>query len=281
MTIRPFLPLGLAAVIALPLAASADPLSIFQPTQVRAVSVTPSDVKAMRALPPLDAFGALRGTRVPGVDEVGSAQEAAQDAGYALRLPANVPAAFGSNVHYQVTQRARTTFTFDGAKAAAWARTNKVTLHPLPPGLDGTTFTATLAPIAIVTYGVPPRNERHERGVRRTQFLAVMQAPLPSVTSSGASLQTLATWFAAQPGVPKDLVAQIQALGDPTQTLPIPVRFDKQTATPVDVDGVHGLAIGDQTGIGSAIVWMKDGKLFALGGTLTQTDAVALANALK
>ncbi len=117
--------------------------------------------------------------------------------------------------------------------------------------------------------------------MRRGTFLAVVQAPVPTVTSSGATLQTLADWFAAQPGVPKHLVAQIKAIGDPTQTLPIPVRFDKQTATKVTVDGVQGLAIGDETGIGSAVVWTKDGKLYAVGGTLTQSQVLALADSLK
>ena len=271
----------LCAAFTIPLAAHADPLSVFQPTQVRAISVTPADAQALRALPPLEAFGTVRGTRSPGLDEVASASEAAQDAGFALRLPANVPAALAQAVHYQVTQRARTSFTFDQAKAAQWARRNNVVLHPLPAGLDGATYTATLKPVAIVTYGAPPRTHKSERGARRGNFLAVVQAPVPTVTSSGATLQALADWFAAQPGVSKHLVAQIKAIGDPTQTLPIPIRFDKQTAAKITVDGVQGLAIGDETGIGSAIVWTKDGKLYAVGGTLTQSQVLALADSLK
>lgn len=224
----------------------------------------------------------VRGTRSPGLDEVGSADEAAQDAGYALRLPPTVPASVGKDVHYQVTQRARTAFTFDQNKASAWAREHKVTLQPLPSGLDGATYTATLQPVAIVTYGAPQRGRSAKhRAPRRGTFLAVVQAPVPAVTSNGASLQTLANWFASQPGVPPHLVAQIKAIGDPTQTLPIPIRFDRQTATAIAVDGVRGLAIGDETGIGSAIVWTKNGKLYAVGGTFAQSQVLALANALK
>jgi len=282
MKISPIIPLALAAALVLPLAAAtADPLSVFQPAHVRAVSVTPADAKALHAFPPLEAFGTVRGTRSPGLDEVASASEAAQDAGYALRLPATVPASLGGDAHYQVTQRARTSFTFDQAKATAWARAHKVALRRLPAGLDGATYTATLRPVTLVTYGTPPRTHRSEHGVRRGTFLAIVQAPVPTVTSSGASLQTLADWFSAQPGVPPHLVAQIKAIGDPSQTLPIPIQFDKQTATKIEVDGVQGLAIGDETGIGSAIVWTKDGRLYAVGGTLTQSAVLALANSLK
>lgn len=281
MNLLPIVPLGLAAALTVPLAgAAADPLSVFQPTHVRAISVTPADAHALKSFPPLEAFGTVRGTRSPGLDEFASASEAAADAGYALRLPATVPAAMGKAPHYQVTQRARTSFTFEQAKATQWARDHKVALHPLPAGLNGATYTATLQPVTLVTYGTPP-GRRHGHGARRTSFLAIVQAPVPSVTSSGASLQTLADWFAAQPGVSPNLVAQIKAIGDPTQTLPIPIRFDKQSATKVSVDGVEGLSIGDETGIGSAIVWLKDGRLFAVGGTVTQSAALALANSLK
>ncbi|MBV8299658.1 MAG: hypothetical protein JO083_08980 [Candidatus Eremiobacteraeota bacterium] len=277
---RPFVPLALAALLAAPLAAHADPLSVFQPAQVRAVSVSPADVRAIRSLPPLEAFGTVSGTRVPGVDEVTSASEAARDAGYALRLPAAVPGALAKDVHYEVTQRARTSFTFSQAKAAAWARDHKVALHPLPGGLDGATYTATLRPIAVVTYGkLPHKRTRHAPPA--SSFLAVVQAPLPTITSSGAPLRALTDWFAAQPGISPRLVAQIKALGDPAQTLPIPVRFNEQTAAKISVDGVQGLAIGDETGIGTAIVWTKDGKLYAVAGTFPQSEVLALANGLK
>jgi hypothetical protein len=280
MKIRPFVPLGLAAALIVPLAAHADPLSVFQPTQVRAVSVSPTDVRAIRSLPPLEAFGTVRGTRVPGVDEVGSASEAAQNAGYALRLPATVPGALAKDAHYQVTQRARTAFTFSQSKAAAWAREHKVALHPLPSGLDGATYTATLQPIAVVTYGTMPR-KRIKHGPRASSFLTVIQAPVPTVTSSGPPLRALTGWFASQPGISPRLVAQIKAIGDPSQTLPIPVRFNEQTAAKIAVDGVQGLAIGDETGIGTAIVWTKDGKLYAVAGTFPQSEVLALANDLK
>ena len=273
--------LTLIASLAACAAAAADPLSIFQPTQVRAISVSPADARALRALPPLEAFGTLLGTRSPAVDEVASARDAAASAGFALRLPATLPQGIPHEAHYDVTQRAHTTFTFSEAKAAAWAREHKVALHPLPAKLSGTTYSATLQPVAIVTYGTQPRGRRGDRGARRGNFLAVVQATLPTVTTDGASLQTLAQWFAAQPGIPPHLAAQVRAIGDPSQTLPIPVRFDKQSATQVDVDGVRGLAIGDETGIGSAVAWTKNGKLYAVGGTLAQSALLAVANDLR
>jgi hypothetical protein len=278
---RRLLSLALAAGLLVPAAAPADPLSVFQPTRVRPISITPADERALRALPPLDAFGTLRGTRSPGFDEWSSATEAARAAGHRLRLPSHVPVSVAGTVRYEVTQTARTTFTFSAAKAAAWAKDQKIALASFPAGLDGTTYTATVAPVAIVTYGTPPRRGAHERGVRRGAFLTVVQARVPRIVARGASLETLVAWFTRQPGISPALAAQVRAIGDPTQTLPIPVRFDRNTAQSVAVDGVQGLAIGDETGIGSAIVWTKDGTLYAVGGTFAQSSLVALAGELR
>jgi hypothetical protein len=264
-----------------PPAAQADPLAIFQPTVVRAVSVTSADAKAFAALPPLDAFGTVSGSRTPVVVDVGSAQLASAEAGFPLRLPANVADPLQGKVRYQVTKPVRTSFTFSATKAAAWARAHDVALAPLPAGLDGTTYTVTIEPLALVTYGAAPARAQRAHGVRRASFLTVVQAPVPTIASNGAPLQALSGWFSAQPGIPAHLAAQVRAIGDPTQTLPIPVRFDRQTASDVTVDGVRGLAIGDETGIGSAIVWIKGSTLFAVGGTLTQSGALAVANDLK
>jgi len=271
-----------AGVAALgPIAAHADPLSVFQPKAVRAISVTPAEVKTLQGLPPLEAFGVVRGTRTPGVEEVASAADVRAGTGFAPRLPANVDSSLRKMVRYEVTTRVRTSFTFSAAKAEAWASEHKMKLQPIPAGLDGSTYTATIDPFALVTYGASPRGPRHARKMPRSPFVAVMQAHVPTISSTGAPLETLARWFSTQPGIPPQLAAQVRAIGDPTQTLPIPVRFDKQTAADVTVDGVKGLAIGDETGIGSAIVWMKDGKMYAVGGTLTQSGALAIANDLQ
>jgi hypothetical protein len=269
------------AALALPSGTRADPLSVFQPKTVRTVSVRPVDLLALRALPPLDEFGTVRTEGSVGADQPLSAAVASRDAGYALRLPATLPPSLPNEPRYHVTRRSRSSFTFSKTKAAAWARQHNVPLHPLPAGLDGTTYTVTLQPITAVTYGTAPwaRDEQHRTAT--ASFLGLVQSPLPQIASTGAPLRALTGWFAAQPGISKRLAAQIQALGDPAQTLPIPIRFNEQTASKIAVDGVEGLAIGDETGIGSVVVWTKDGRFYAIAGSLPQSDLLALANDLK
>ena len=44
---------------------------------------------------------------------------------------------------------------------------------------------------------------------------------------------------------------------------------------------MQGLAIGDETGIGTAIVWTKGGTFYAVAGSFPQSEVLALANDLK
>ena len=73
----------------------------------------------------------------------------------------------------------------------------------------------------------------------------------------------------------------IRSLGDPTRTVPFPIPVDRAHEQDVTVQGVHGLAIGDNTGIGSFVIWEKDGLYYGVGGTLTQDQVLNIANSLR
>ena len=53
------------------------------------------------------------------------------------------------------------------------------------------------------------------------------------------------------------------------------------TSSKVTVQGVTGVALGDNTGVGSAVIWVKNGVVYAVAGTIKQTDAIDIANNLK
>ena len=78
----------------------------------------------------------------------------------------------------------------------------------------------------------------------------------------------------------KELQAALKAIGDPTSTLIIPVPIQYATSTSVTVQGVKGVAVGDNTGLGSGVIWIK-GHVFAVVGPLKQIEVVKIANGLK
>jgi hypothetical protein len=59
----------------------------------------------------------------------------------------------------------------------------------------------------------------------------------------------------------------------------VPVEYG--SSTQVTVQGVPGVALGDNTGVGSAVVWVKGGYVYAVGGSVKQSDALNIANNLK
>jgi hypothetical protein len=75
------------------------------------------------------------------------------------------------------------------------------------------------------------------------------------------------------------MAAEIEALSE--GALPIPFRPDRQHAQNVIVQGVRGLAIGDNTGLGAGVVWEKNGVLYGVAGTLSESDVLAFANGLR
>ncbi|HEY5426144.1 MAG TPA: hypothetical protein VIJ77_06290, partial [Candidatus Tumulicola sp.] len=83
------------------------------------------------------------------------------------------------------------------------------------------------------------------------------------------------------PNVPAGVAARLRAIADPAHTLPIPYEFDKQTATPVAVDGVSGLAIGDESRFGAGVLWVKGGLVYVVAGQMKESEAIALANSVR
>ena len=76
------------------------------------------------------------------------------------------------------------------------------------------------------------------------------------------------------------LAAQIRAIKDPSSTLPVPIPVDMATSKKVTVQGVEGIFVGDSTGLGSAVIWQKDGIVYGVAGTLTEQQVLAVANSL-
>jgi len=104
---------------------------------------------------------------------------------------------------------------------------------------------------------------------------------VPTVQSSGVSVRQLEDYLLQQPGISPELAAQIRALGNPSQTLPIPIPVNMANSHPARVQGMPGVVIGDSSGLGSAVVWVKDGVVYAVGGTLTEDQVLQVANSLR
>src|SRR5205814_1978439 len=107
------------------------------------------------------------------------------------------------------------------------------------------------------------------------------QASAPTISSDGVTVPELQAYLLSQPGISPQLAAAIRAISDPSSTLPVPVPAELAISHAVTVQGVQGLYVGDNTGIASAVIWQKDGMMFEVIGSFTESQALSIANSMR
>ena len=254
----------------------------YQPTTVKTVPITVADIQALSQLAD---YGTLTWTKEPQLQATTSAADAAAIAG-GMQAPivAQLPAGVSTTVTYGAMSQAEATFTFSAAKAAAAAAAKGKALPNMPAGMDGATLTITVGPAVGEIYGElnqPTSGSTSSTSQINLPQLVVAKSASPKVTSTQVTTAQLESYILAQPGISDQLKNAIKAIGDTSTTLLIPVPVQYATSTPVTVQGVEGVALGDNTGVGSGVVWVKNGSVYVVAGSIKQSDALAIANNLK
>lgn len=282
---RPLTVAFAAAVVGLALVAGviARDLSLnFQPNTVTPVPVTVAD---MQSLSKLDAYGSVTWTKQPSLAVVNSAADASAAAG-GLQAPtvASLPNGVSTTVTYVAMSQGVAVFTFDASKAAAAAASNGKALPPLPKGMDGAQLTVTVGPAVGEIFGdlnqpqAPSNGSASDINLPR---LVIGVSSAPTAVSTQVTVTQMENYLLSIPGLSKELRAAIKAIGDPSTTLPIPIPVEFATSTTVTVQGVKGVALGDNTGVGSAVIWVKNHIVYAVLGSIKQSDAINIADNLK
>jgi hypothetical protein len=267
--------MALAAAAAVVLALAFTPLggiagqwlTIFEPKQFVPLQISATDSEQLRLVPSLQRLGTFVASKPPPRRRVASLSGIGNTLGFEPRDFDG--ASYGRPGPIFVQRPFSTTFTFNAAKARAYEAKFNRTLPPMPGGLDGTTYTATYGPTLVRMFS------------RNADRFAFVETKAPRLVSTGASLETTANYILSLPNVPPNVAAQLRAIADPAHTLPVPYVFDKTTATPVSVDGVGGLAIGDESRIGAGVIWTKGGVVYVVAGQIKESEAIALANSVR
>jgi hypothetical protein len=273
---RPALALVAAvAAAALVVVAFAASGFFFQPTKVQAVPVTISD---LQALSELGNYGTITWTKQPQFEVDVSAPSGAP-------VVSKLPKGVSTTVTYASMSEAVATFTFSASKASAAAAAHGKTLPALPTNVDGATLTITVGPAVGEIYGDLNRSETTSQSAAQEinlPQLVVAKSVAPKISATQVTVTDLENVILEQPGISAELKKTIKAFGpDASNTLFIPVPVEYASSAPVTVQGVDGVALGDNTGLGSAVVWVKGGHVYAVAGSIKQTDALDIANNLK
>lgn len=265
---------------------------LFVPSSVQPVSLSQAD---LQSLAPLGSYGTIsvpvKATEAPAA----SAAAAASATGLAPLRIGDVPSSVaGQPTSYETMSQGTTSFTFDAAKAAAAAQRAGHAAPSFPPGVDGSSLVVQTGPGEGVLYGNEQQIKQAFRQANGSGSSAYQQAAeaagtfmvagemrAPSISSTGASVAEIKQTLLAQPGLTAQARALIQQLGNPDGALPLPIPAGLATAQTVTVQGVQGQAFGDNTGIGSVVIWIKGGNVYFVGGTIAESDALAAAQSLS
>lgn len=289
---------GAAAVALLAMAlvgtgVAANLIKIFEPDKVVGM---PVDRQSLEGLPDLSAYGTMRMVQEPRATVATSLEEAAGRSGLSL-LKAQPAFQVAGEHAFTVLSPATASFTFDAGKARAAAGN----LPALPANLDGSTLFLQAGPTVVETYGArqnladelnrPAAADAVDQGpeagmdvpglLARLPDLAILQMKAPVLSSDGPSVSQYRDALLALPNISPALAAQIRSIGDPAATLALPIPVDLAVSRPVDINGSSGLAIGDNTGTGSAVVWQSRGMVLAVAGLMSENDILAVARSMR
>lgn len=255
-----------------------DLFTVFQPTHMTIVPITKAD---LQSLPDLGAYGKLLLTNPQaGGRRVANAAAAAQVTGFSIPRVSSLPSGVPPSVTYEVFYRTSGTFTFDGAKAAAAAAAIGKRLPPMPKGMNGSTLVASVGPGVFELYGISSLDQTSVSALKGN-VLVVAKVRAPVIQSTGVTVPEMERYLLEQPGISPNLAAQIRAIGNPTTTLPIPVPVEYASSSQVTVQGVQGVFLGDSTGLGGFVIWERGGFVYGVGGTLTQSQVLQIANSIS
>jgi hypothetical protein len=262
-------------------------LKIFEPKSVVGVPVTSNDLSTLsQACAGLEleqclgAYGTFTWTTAPEPREVSTLAAASNTVGFMVKTPSSLPASVTGQPRYGVINKSSATFTFSADATRQTAAKQNRTMPPLPANIDGSKLFITGGPAVVQIWGATA-NANPSDISGRIPTLVVGQAKSPVVSSDGVTVQELQTYLLSQPGISPQLAAAIRAISDPASTLPVPVPAELAVSHQITVQGVSGLFIGDNTGIASAIIWQKDGMMFEVIGSLTESQALAIANSMN
>ena len=249
-------------------AAANDWLQIFRTENVAAVSITTAD---LLALPDLSEYGELLLLDHPDVHEVPDAAAAAKESGLDVPQVTDLPRGVSGTPIYQVGGKATATFTFSADRARRAAAEAGQPLPPLPAGLDG----------AQVRLSAGPGVAQFWTSDAGAPALVVGRAAAPKAFSSGVPFEVVRDYVLSLPGLPEQVARQLRTFAADGSTLPLPVPADKATTRSVEVDGTPATLLETRDRTLAGVVWVKDGLVTVVAGSLDADEVMTVAEELR
>lgn len=249
-------------------AAANDWLQIFRTEKITPISLQAADLVAM---PDLSAYGDVTVTGGGDPREVADASAAAAETGLEVPDVATLPRGVTGEPAYRVGAPVSATFTFSSERATRAAAEAGETLPPPPPGLDGSRVRLDAGPGLAAVW-------RSSGGV---PALVVGRAVAPTAFSSGVPFETVRDYLLSLPGLPDDVAAQLRTFAADGSTLPLPVPSDEVKTSTAVVNGAPATVLETRDRAVAAVVWVDDGVVTAVAGSLDTDEVLSIAKELR
>jgi len=247
-------------------------LAQFRSQRFAVVTFDPSQAGDLAAT--LRQLGVVHGDLV-GVEPAPVATPAAASrlVGFPVALPdaAALPSGVDPRPRIVVSPARQLRFTLDAAKVGRYLQAHGRSGASVPAGLDGATLVANVPAAALLEYVAADGSPRLVVGQSR-ELTASVQGTV--------TLEALREFLLDLPGLPPQTVRQLRAIGDWRDTLPLPVPADRIDWRSTTIHGVQGLLLGERNGLGSAVIWQRDGRIYGVAGLLRQAPVLRVAESL-
>jgi hypothetical protein len=170
-----------------------------------------------------------------------------------------------------VPDKVEATYTYSAEKAAQAAAAAGEALPTPPPGLDGSRLRVQAGPALAAVWSQPT-------GV---PTLVVARAVAPTVDSSGVPFKTVRDYLLSLPGLPAGLADQLRDLSADGGTLPLPVPAEMVTTSTADVNGVEATVLNSRNGLFAGVVWVENGAMTGVAGSLSADELLTVARGLR
>ena len=233
-----------------------------------AVEISQADLVA---LPDLSSYGSLDVVSEPELREVADAEAAVRATGLDVPQVDDLPRGVVEDPELRVGGEVSAVFTYDAAQAAQSTAATGETLPPAPTGMDGSQFLLEAGPGVASLWS-------EARGL---PAMVVARAVAPTGFSSGVPFETARDYLLSLPGGPDDVAQQLRGFSGDGTTLPIPLPARLVETSTAEVDGVEATVLTARDGFLSGVVWVEDGIVTAVAGSLTTDELLSVARGLR
>ncbi len=95
------------------------------------------------------------------------------------------------------------------------------------------------------------------------------------------TLDELRNFLLDLPGLSPETAQQLHLIDEWRTTLPLPIPADQLLWERATIAGVPGLLLNDNTGLGSAAIWQRDGHIYDIAGAATAEEIQSVAETLR